>query len=222
VLDLCCGTGRLLLPMLETGADVDGVDLHPGMLARAQARAEAQGFHPTLLAADMADFTMPRRYASVFIPFNAFAHNLTPAAQLATLRCCRRHLEPGGLLAFDAFRATAEMLAQPSAPPVLEHEVPHPDDGHPMQVWDGRSLDLERRIQHSRIEVRELDERRAPVARHRFETEVRWVELGEIERLLERAGFARVRVAGGYAGEPVTEQSTSLIVEAWADGEASR
>src|SRR2546425_573503 len=75
VLDLCCGTGRLLLPMLETGADVDGVDLHPGMLARARARAAAQGFHPTLLAADMADFTMPRRYASVFIPFNAFAHN---------------------------------------------------------------------------------------------------------------------------------------------------
>jgi hypothetical protein len=157
---------------------------------------------------------MPRTYEAVLIPFNAFAHNLTPADQLDTLRCCHRHLRPGGLLAFDAFRATDEMLAEPSAPPVLEIEVAHPDDGHPVQLWDGRDLDPATRIQHSRIEIRELDARGEAAAVHRFETRVRWVEAAEMEGLLTRAGFTDIRIEGGYAGEPVTESTASLVIRA--------
>lgn len=214
VLDVCCGTGRLLLPMLEAGVDADGVDLHPGMLARARAKADQGGFRPRLVAASMSDFTMPRQYAAVLIPFNAFAHNLTPEDQLATLRCCHRHLSPDGLFAFDAFRGTAQMLAEPYSSPVLEREVTHPEGDHPVQIWDGRSFDLERQIQHSRIEVRELDAERQLVATHRFETDVRWVQPEEIEGLLRRAGFADIRLFGGFAGEPVTDATSWLVIEA--------
>jgi SAM-dependent methyltransferase len=214
VLDLCCGTGRLLLPMLEAGIDADGVDLEPAMLDRARARATAGGFQPRLEAGDMRDFHLPRRYAAVFIPFNAFAHNLTPADQLATLQCCRRHLEPAGLLAFDAFRATEEGLAEPHTSAVLEREVRHPQDGHPVQIWDGRSFDVERCIQHSRIEIRELDADRRVATVHRFETDVRWIQPEEVSQLLRRAGFEDIRIGSGYAGEPVTDSTNWLVVEA--------
>jgi SAM-dependent methyltransferase len=43
VLDLGCGTGRILLPLLEAGVDADGVDLHRPMLAYARRKAEATG-----------------------------------------------------------------------------------------------------------------------------------------------------------------------------------
>ena len=222
VLDLCCGTGRMLLPMLEAGVDADGVDLHSPMLEQARAKAAAAGFHPHLVAANMRDFRMPRRYAAVFIPFNAFAHNLTPEDQLATLECCHRHLLPGGRLAFDTFRASPDMLAEPSAPPVLEREVAHPTGGHAVQIWDGRSFDLDRCIQHSKMEIRELDADREPFLVHRFETDVRWVQPEEIEELLRRAGFAQVHVSGGYAGEPVIESSHWLVIEARRAPEESR
>lgn len=221
VLDLCCGTGRLLLPLLEAGVDADGVDLHAAMLARARSAARARGFTPDLRVGDMRAFSMPRSYAAVFVPFNAFAHNLTSEDQLATLACCRRHLAPGGLLAFDAFRATEEMLAEPTQAPVLEREVAHPADGHAVQIWDGRDLDRETKLQRSRIEIREFDARREPAIVHRFETRVRWVQPDELESLLERSGFAGWRIAGGYAGEPVTEGTVSLVVEAWREGGAS-
>ena len=73
VLDLGCGTGRVLIPLLEAGVDADGVDLSPAMLDRLEAKAAKKGLHPRLLAADMSDFTMPRRYARVISAFNAFA-----------------------------------------------------------------------------------------------------------------------------------------------------
>src|SRR5262249_54167564 len=60
---------------------------------------------------DMRDFTLPRRYRHVFIGFNSFSHNLTQEDQLATLRCCREHLEEGGLLGLVLFHPIAEKLA---------------------------------------------------------------------------------------------------------------
>src|SRR5262249_3662788 len=201
-------------PLLEAGVDADGVDLHPAMLALAREKVRASDFPSRVEIGDMRDFSLPRRYAAVLMPFNAFAHNLTTDDQGATLRCCYRHLPPSGLLACDTFRATQGMLAEPPSNPVLEREVAHPVDGHPVQIWDGRSIDVERCLQHSRIEIRELDETRQPVASHHFETDVRWVQPDEIEALAREAGFPEVHAAGGYARELVTEPSNWLVIEA--------
>jgi hypothetical protein len=46
---------------------------------------------------------------------------------------------------------------------------------------------------------------------------MRWVEPPELEELLRSAGFGRSRISGGFAGEPVSEDTASLIVEAWRD-----
>ena len=94
VLDVACGTGRIMLPCLKAGGDVQGLDLFPGMLTRLRQKASALGFEPKLHHANMAAFRLPRRYALVMIPFNAFVHNLTSDDQLATLQSCRHHLEP--------------------------------------------------------------------------------------------------------------------------------
>src|SRR5213075_3000035 len=101
VLDVACGTGRILLPCLKAGADVEGLDLFPNMLARLQQKAAVLGFEPKLHHANMAGFRLPRRYVLIMITFNAFVHNLTTGDQLATLNACREHLQPGGLLVFD-------------------------------------------------------------------------------------------------------------------------
>src|SRR5262249_49928907 len=100
-LDVGCGTGRVLLAGLAAGLDMDGLDNAPDMLARLRANARARGLEAHATLADMRSFRLPRRYACVMIPFNAFAHNLNTDDQIATLSCCREHLLPGGRLVFD-------------------------------------------------------------------------------------------------------------------------
>lgn len=209
VLDLCCGTGRVLLPLLEAGLAADGVDLYPEMLDVARAKAAARGFAPRLVAADMRSFATGRRYATIVIPFNAFAHNLTTEDQLATLERCAAHLEPGGRLAFDVFTATAAMLAEPEAAPALEMEI-ELGDGSRLQLWDGRRLDPAAQIQYSRIEVREVGGDGAILARHRFDTRVRWVTVTELDQVLRAAGFTRREIWGGTGRGPITAD-TSLL-----------
>jgi SAM-dependent methyltransferase len=217
VLDVACGTGRVLLPCLAAGIDADGVDNAAAMLDRLRLNARARGLAPRVELADMRDFRMPRRYAFVMIPFNAFAHNLTGDDQIAALSCCHDHLLPGGRLVFDAFSATQSMLANPVAPPVLELEISHPETGFPVRLYDGRHLDPATQTQHSQIEIQELGAGGEVVHSHRFVTVVRWTYPSEMNLLLRLAGFARWEISGGLDGRPVAEHEGSLMVSAWRD-----
>src|SRR5438105_1779842 len=157
VLDLACGTGRVLVPLLEAGIDADGIDLSSAMLARARFKATAKGFRPRLVAGDMRDFTMPRRYARVISAFNAFAHAATSEDQLRTLRCVCEHLEPGGALVMHMSFPSPSYWQEPDDEPVKEIEVERRDTGTRVQLWDLRTKDPALQLQRSRIEYREVD-----------------------------------------------------------------
>ncbi len=217
VLDVGCGTGRLLLPLLQAGVDVEGLDLSAPMLERLREKARAQGLEPRVHRASMSSFSLPRTFRLVMIPFNAFVHNLTAEEQIATLAGCRRHLEPGGLLAFDVSAPTPARLAQPPGRRELEVESEHPVTGLPVRLWDARRFDVVAQTQHSHIEIEELDGAGVVAATHRSAVVVRWVYPAELELLLRLAGFARWQLWGDFARGPLAADAGLTVVEAWRD-----
>ena len=215
VLEVACGTGRVLLPVLRAGVDADGMDLIEPMLETARRKAEAMGVSARLYRGDMAEFEMPRRYALVMITFNAFCHMLTSEDQLRCLGCIRRHLLPGGMLAFDgAFPGLAWVGAEQDRR-VLERETIHPRTGQRMRMYDTRSFDRVAQVQRSRneIEVDEADGTTRVI--HRSELLVRWTYKAEMELLLRAAGFARWEVCGGFDRRPLTRETDEMVVMAW-------
>jgi SAM-dependent methyltransferase len=215
VLDVGCGTGRVLLRLLEAGVDADGLDASEPMLERARARAAARGFRPALVHADMRDFTMPRRYGRAICAFNAFAHMETPDDQLRALRCIRDHLEPDGALVLHMSYPRPAYWEEPDGVPVLELEITRAENGHRVQMWDTRTKDAAAQRQHSRMEIRELDAGGRVVASHFSETEQRWVYRWELELLLRLAGYAHWEFFGGFAGEPFERADQPLVAWGW-------
>ena len=217
LLDVGCGTGRVLLRLLDAGIDADGLDASAPMLARARERAAARGFHPRLELADMRDFTMPRRYARVICAFNAFAHCETVDDQLRALACMRRHLAPGGAaVVFMSFPAP-RYWSEPDGEPVLEREITIPGSDHRLQMWDTRFKDPVLQLQRSRMEIRELDATGAQIATHRAEANQRWVYRWEMELLLRTAGFPRWEIQGGFEGGPLERPDQPMIARGYAE-----
>ena len=216
VLELACGTGRVLLPALEAGVSIEGLDLQPQMIARLHANAARLGLTARAAVGDMRDFTLPHRYALVTIPFNAFVHNLTLEDQLATLRACRAHLEVGGALVFDVMAPGPALLAEPDGVPVLELETTHPETGLPLRLYDTRRKDVMAQRQRSAIEIRETLAD-GGTRSHRFETTVRWIFKPELELLLGLAGFRRWAFAGDFESRPPGPDDSLLVVQAWKD-----
>lgn len=215
VLDIACGTGRILLPCLQAGVDIEGLDLFEPMLDRLRTKAAALGLSPTLHQADMSEFSLPRQYAVIMIPFNAFIHNMTQEAQISCLERCREHLTPGGELAFDTFFPSLEVIGVPQDTRVLEGELPHPETGLPMRMYDTRSFDRVAQEQHSVNELELLAADGSVQKTYRSEVHSRYVYKQEMELLLRVAGFSRWEIHSDFEGRPLTREDDAMIVRAW-------
>ena len=99
-LDLGCGTGRLLLPYLREGLDVDGADVSADMLARCRETAEREGLSPSLYAQPKHELDLPRRYRTIFM-CGALGVGSTRAEDMQALERVYHHLEPGGTFVLD-------------------------------------------------------------------------------------------------------------------------
>jgi SAM-dependent methyltransferase len=217
VLEVACGTGRILIPCLQAGVRIEGIDNSQPMLDALLRKAAALGLKALVRQVDMREFALPGRYALIFIAFNGFVHALTTEDQLRTLRKCREHLSPGGMLVFNIFYPGLEILAGTEGVPVLEHEALHPTTGLPVRIFDTRTLKRVEQIQHSSIEIQELDAEGQIRASHRSETAMRWTFKPEMELLLRVSGFPRWQICGGFDRRPLVREDDLMVVFAWND-----
>src|SRR5438876_481981 len=68
VLDVGCGTGRLLLDFLAQGITIDGVDNSPEMLELCRHKAQRLGLRPALFQQPMQDLQLPHAYRTIIVP----------------------------------------------------------------------------------------------------------------------------------------------------------
>src|SRR5439155_25995148 len=118
----------------ESGTDIEGLELEAAMLTELTRKARARDLEPCIHPGDMRSLALPRRYALILCAFNTLVHNLTPEDWITTLRGCREHLAPGGMLAFDVQTMTPRSLCDPDGVPVQEFDVRYPEAGLTLRV----------------------------------------------------------------------------------------
>jgi len=208
VLELGCGTGRILIPTARAGARITGLDLSSAMLAICRQKLEDEPEdvqdRVTLVRGDMRQFELHHEFELVNIPFRPFQHLLTVEDQLASLGAIRRHLVPGGKLILDVFNPAIERLAGPLTAPVSYVEEVD------FILPDGRRV-----LRHVRIVGRDLLKQvhdiefdylvthadgRQEKRTHR--SRMRYFFPYEIEHLLARSGFAVEDLFSDYDKSP--------------------
>jgi len=128
VLELACGSGRVLLPTAREGVDIHGVDNSAAMLARLKANLEREPREVrkrvSISAGDIRTYRSQRRYRLVTIPFRPMQHMHTLNDQIAALQTAAFHLEEHGTLAFDVFHPNYEKLMSGIGEEIFELEWP--------------------------------------------------------------------------------------------------
>ena len=114
VLELACGSGQLIVPIAAQGWAATGLDLSAKMLAAAQRRAAAAAVQVKYIEAEMRDFNIGRHFSFIFIARNSLLHLIELDDFAAFFSAVRHHLEPGGVLAFDVFNPSPQVVARPS------------------------------------------------------------------------------------------------------------
>jgi len=103
VLELGCGTGRILLPLLASGIDIDGIDQSEGMLAELRAEADRRRLTAQVTVGSLQSFVARRLYDTVLCPYSVVTYLTTPDELACCLRLIHAALLPGGMLVLDTF-----------------------------------------------------------------------------------------------------------------------
>jgi SAM-dependent methyltransferase len=220
-LDVACGTGRLLVPYLRAGCDIDGCDISPDMLTHARERAVGEGLAPpSLYAMAMHELDLPPRYRTIIV-CGGFGLGGNREHDSEGLKRIFEHLEPGGTL-------------------VLDNEVPY-TDGHQWKYWldderaelprpwrhegerrtgsDGTEFELRARLvafdplaQRVTMELKAAiwrDGERVVEEDHELRMTLYFTH--EIELMLAAAGFVDIQLQAGYEDRPPAGDDSFVV-----------
>ena len=216
VLELMCGSGRLLLPLAQSGRRVLGIDNSQAMLELARERARQAGLEQriSLRYADAREPIAGGPFALAIVGLNSFMHLATPDEQLATLRHIHGALRPGGLLAIDLFNPNPRLIAEYDNELVFDKQFTLPD-GTRVQKFVAQQVDAAEQINYVTF-LYDEQARDGSIRRHSIQMDMRWVYRFELEHLLARAGFELEHVYGSYELDPFRSDSEVMLAVARA------
>lgn len=215
VLEVCCGSGRVLVPLALAGHEVVGLDASPHMLALSREKLAAAGpdvqARVRLVQGDMRAFALDATFDLAIVAVKSFAYLVERADQQRALAAIAAHLRPGGLLALDLLNPSPAWLME--TPGSLRQDlVAHVPERGVTVARTEAVVSIDRaaqvRVIRSAYEIVRDD---GSLAKRFVEWPYRYTYRFEAEHLLERAGFGIEGLYGGYAREPFTSDSSVML-----------
>jgi len=208
ILELACGHGRLLIPILRAGADIEGLDVSRPMVTVLQNRLRLEGLETKVHEQSMDRFQIERSYSLIFIAVTSFQILDTQQSQVSCLHRCRAHLVPGGQVVIDFVLAEDDAVADrgymrlfrrfdAAGKHVVVYQTIEREPGRPCETAlyryeiHGPDGVLERTL------LRTLPLRRLTV--------------DEFRTTAQRAGFSQVELFGTYELGPLTPEHREVV-----------
>jgi len=210
VLDVGCGTGRILLDFMQQGIDIDGVDNSPDMLALLKQKAEKLNLHPTVYYQEMDKLDLPRKYQTILVPSSSFQLLLDETLPLVTIKRFYEHLLPGGVLTMPFMTLWKEGDPLESE---FTREVVHPEDGATIRRWSLVRFDPETDLEHTvdRYEIIR-DGQVVTSEEHRQSPATRSYTQEQAIALYQEAGLKDIQVLREFTFEPAKLEDMTFSV----------
>jgi SAM-dependent methyltransferase len=215
LLELGCGTGRLLIPLAHAGYDATGIDLSPEMLRIAGQKTAAANLteRVTLIQGDYAAAPLGGPYRFAFCVMNTFLHLRSIEEQVRALRHWRQHLAPRGLLLLDIFQPDHRQLAELDGRMVWDKTWVDAASGNTVMKFVTCTGDSAQQILHVTMiydETAADGSLRRTVASY----DIHYMGRFEAELLLEKAGYVLEAAYGGWDLTPFEGNCDRIILVA--------
>ena len=216
ILDVGCGTGRVLVHLAREGRHIHGIENNCAMLRQLEGKLSAQPEmreRITYVQADAAEYAFKPRFSLMFLSFNALMHFLDFEAQERLLRQLRRGLADGGALVVDLPNAGPAFATEDTDSLTVERRFLDPQTGNLVMLQSLSSLDRAAQILHVEW-IYDIIDADGNVKRLIAPNRLRYYFLPELRLLLERCDFTVAEVYGDTDGAPFTSESERMIVHA--------
>lgn len=216
ILDVGCGTGRVLLHLARSGRRVHGIDNDCAMLDRLDkklAQLPQLRDYISYLRGDILERRMDQSFSLILLTYNALMHFHEQETQIVLLKKLRACLDDGGRLVIDLPNAGPAFAAEDSDALTFERSFLDRDTGHLVMLQSLNYLDRAQQMLTVEWIYDEIDGSggvKRLIAPHKL----RYFFLPELQLLLERAGFTLKAVYGDTDDAPYDADSERMIAHA--------
>lgn len=216
LLELACGSGRLLVPLAREGYKLTGIDSSRSMLDLAQHALEDAGVAEqcTLLQENMCTMRLEQKFRMAFIALGSFGHVCTRQDQRQALAVVHDHLTVGGRFILDISNADVRYMEQLSGQ-MLHQGTWKREDGTMLSHFVSPASSPTKHLLELTHFYEEHQQGQA-IQRTVITTHLYLFEKNEVELLLEEAGFEITDVFGDYEFSPFELESPRMIFVAQA------
>lgn len=205
ILELCCGTGRLTIPLAQEGYKITGVDNSTTMLNQAKQKASELNLPICFIKSDIRSLELPEKYDIIFIPFNSIHHLYTNQDFFNVLIRVNKHLKENGYFLFDCFNPNIHYIVQSENQENTMAEYTTKDG---RQVVIKQTMTYENETQINRIKWHYYINGEFNSVQH---MDMRMFFPKEIEAYLAMHGFRIMNRFGGFKGEIFESKSEKQI-----------
>ena len=222
ILEVCCGTGRVAIPLARAGHDITAVDIAGGMLDRFRQNLRHESpetrAHIELIHQDATALTLDRDdYALTIVAFNSLLCIPDAQDQLRAIIAIARHLRPGGKLVLDIVNPLAmDPGGQPYTKPFFTRRSAATGLRYTRFSMYSPFDENNRQRIYGWYDEEDADGR---VKRSHYSMYWRPIFKTEIQLMLQTAGFRLDAMAGGHQHEPFTAQSPRMFITARRDAD---
>ena len=205
ILELCCGTGRLTIPIAKAGYNIKGVDYTLSMLERAKEKAFQAELKIDFIEVDIRELNLGEKFDLIFIPFNSIHHLYKNEDLFKVFNVVKNHLKDGGLFLFDCFNPNIQYIVE-GGKEQKEIAAYTTDDGR--EVLIKQTMRYENKTQINRIEWHYFINGKFNSIQN---LDMRMFFPQELDSYLEWNGFHIIHKYGGFEEEAFDDNSAKQI-----------
>jgi len=212
VLDLGCGTGRILCPLAQDGIEVTGIDSSDEMLEICRAKLARSGLEAELSRGDIRKFDLGSQFDSILIP--GFTFNLLLETQEieGCLDACLKHMKPSGQLVFPTYMPWEMLESDANQKPLTKRRESLSDrKGSRIVAWQGWEINRFDQLLQLRNRFQHLDSTGVLQCEEDRSMTLRWHLPYDMLTLLQKSGLGDVSVYGDFTFDPPESDSESVI-----------
>lgn len=199
-LEAMCGSGRLMIPLIEKGFTIDGIDISPSMLESLERRLTEKKLKADLFLQPLEELHLPKKYGLIFIAVGSFQLIADMKAAKKALKAIHNHLLPGGTLLIDTF-VPWDFIAESIQQDKLQYKPKEASAHRRVYCPDGTEIHLNmtiitnpfEQLSHNHCHYEKLRGPRT-LAAEEEEIDIRWYYRYEMQYLIESAGFTLVNL----------------------------